>query len=136
MKKIIHIEDNPCWQEAVRSALAPNPNIGPVLAFGCVEDLRRANYPYADLYVCDRHLPDKPGQRPNDSSWKQIVDTLYCLYSDLKVPMIILSSLPPADWRKHRGIVEAIQKPWSPQIFNAEEFRAKIEFYLGVGGAK
>ncbi len=132
MKKIIHIEDQIEWRDNVRSALMLDDSIEPVISYECVEDFRQANYPSANLYIFDRHLPDKRGQCPNDESWKTLFDIVNCLHPGIKVPLVILSSHPPKDWKKYRNVVDAIRKPQNPQDFDFAGFRNKIETYLGL----
>ena len=132
MKKIIHLEDNLQWQEVVRASLMLNTDIEPVITYGSIEDFRKANYPSADLYVCDRHLPDKPEQHPNDHSWRQLIDTINCLHPGMNLPLVILSSHPPRNWRSYGNVVAALQKPSNVEEFDFQEFRDKIEYYLGL----
>jgi hypothetical protein len=136
MKKVIHIEDKVEWQDNVRSALMLNTGIEPVTAYGDMESFRNDNYPSADLYVCDRHLPDKPGQSPNDYSWKQLFETITCLHPGMNVPIVILSSHPPRDWRRYANVVEALRKPENPRDFDFASFRKTIEHYLGINDSE
>ncbi len=137
MKKVIHIEDSFNWQNNVHMALTSSKSGIDAAVYGSIEGFRKANYPSADLYVCDRHLPDKLGLDPNDYSWKQILDTINCLHPNMKVPIVILSSKPPRDWRRYPNVVDAIQKTADYSDFDIRAFRDKIEFYLGsAGGSK
>lgn len=130
MKKVIHIEDKPEWQTVVKNALMLNTGIEPVTAYGSMEAFREANYPEADLYVCDRHLPERKGGDPDDQTWRSLLKTLSCLYSHS--PVIILSNYPPADRRNFRNVVECIQKPRDLEQFDFQHFRSRVEYYLRI----
>lgn len=132
MKNVIHIEDKLEWRQNVHNALMLNTAINPVISYECIQDFRDAGYPSADLYVCDRHLPERRGEHPNDESWKQLFQTIDCLHPGLNVPVVILSSHPPKDWRTYSNVVEAIRKPKAPQDFDFAGFRCMIENYLGL----
>jgi DNA-binding NarL/FixJ family response regulator len=135
MKKVIHIEDRPEWQQNVRNSLMLNTDIEPVSAYGSMEDFADASYPSADLYVCDRHFPDRRGQNPNDESWKQLLETITCLHPGMDIPIVILSSHPPKDWRKYCNVVEAIKKPMQYLDFDFWGFRNTIEHHLGINNS-
>jgi hypothetical protein len=136
MKKVIHIEDNPEWQNNVGMALAKNREIES-FTYGSMEEFRQANYPSADLYVCDRHLPDKRGQNPNDDSWKRLLETITCLHPGIRVPIVILSSHPPRDWRRYANVVDAVQKTPDAYDFDIGGFGELIAKHLCLdGGSK
>ena len=125
MKKVLHIEDNSQWRENVRSALALCLDIE-LDSVGSLQGFRDKGWPYADLYVLDRHLPVKEGEHPNDESWKDIVNTVGACYKDSRI--IILSRKPPVDTRKYNQIVKVFNK----SNFDSAVFRTEVEKILGI----
>jgi hypothetical protein len=126
MKTVIHIEDSPEWQIMVRESLLLNTEINPIAAYSSFDEFRRENYPLANLYICDRHLPEKKGRDPNDKTWVEILNTLYCLHPSS--PVIMLSSCPPKNWRDYKNVVDIIDK----EDFDSNIFRVKVEGVLGL----
>jgi len=132
MKQVIHIEDNAGWREIVRNGLLLSTDIEPVKSFENFDDFRKANYPQADLYICDRHLPERKGKHPDDETWRSLLSVINCLYPTS--PIVILSSHPPK--AKYPGVVNAMQKPLQALDFDYLGFRDKIEFYLDLNRGK
>jgi hypothetical protein len=130
MKDVIHIEDSIEWQENVKHSLMLNTDIRPVVAYTTFDDFRKANYPRADLYICDRHIPERKGKHPDDETWKSVLSTISCLHPHS--PIVILSSHPPVDFRRYLSVLDAIKKPSNPEEFEFGAFRNKIERYLGL----
>lgn len=123
MRTIVHIEDSSDWLERVKVALEPLDSLS-IVPIRDQEDFRNKNYPRADLYVCDRHLPLDRKSMPNDFSWKEILDTISCLHPYSSV--VVLSSHPPADWRRYRNVIDAVKK----SKFDEFSFRKIVEFGL------
>jgi len=131
MKRIVHVEDSLEWQDNLRIALASLIEKGlEVNIYSCIESFRKANYPRADLYVLDIHLPEKPSEVPNDKSWKSLLKTIVSLYPQQNI--ILLSYYPPKDWQRYKNVVGAVQK----EKFNPLEFRILVENYLQLNSQK
>jgi hypothetical protein len=130
MKDVIHIEDSLEWQKNVRNSLMLDTDIRPVVAYSNFDDFRKANYPRADLYICDRHLPERRGKNPDDETWKSVLSTIVCLHPHS--PIVILSSHPPSDFWRYLNVLDAIKKTANPNDFDFGAFRNKIEHYLGL----
>ncbi len=124
MRKVIHFEDDKTWQNNVRHALLLSTEILPVESFSNLQDYRDANYPQADLYICDRHLPEFPRGIPEDNTWRALIRTVNSLYPDSKI--IIFSKHPPADWRRYAGVVDSLDK----NDFDLNVFRSRVESLL------
>jgi hypothetical protein len=121
--KIIHIEDDAKWQNIVRTVL--KDHLIDLVSMGSLEEFRSTEDIRADLYICDRHLPEKKGKNPNDGCWKAVINTLAVCYP--YSPVLVLSHKPQKDWRKYQNIKSVFDK----NIFEGKEFVNKINFYLG-----
>ena len=126
MKTLLHIDDKQEWRDKVHSALVSSPGIIQLEPLETMECFRSRDYPQADLYVFDRHIPDVLGQDPNDVCWRQLVNSVSILYPQTKV--LFLSNKPPMDWRNYAKIIGAINK----RDFDPLRFRATVELALGL----
>lgn len=126
MKKILHIEDKVEWQDNIRHALGLALDIERLEPVPDMDSFRNRGYPYADLYICDRHIPERTGERPNDESWRTIIDVISELHPTSKI--LFLSKRPPQNWRDYSQVVGAIAK----SDFDLGRFRATIESVFGL----
>ncbi|MEK6906511.1 MAG: hypothetical protein AABW81_02725, partial [Nanoarchaeota archaeon] len=68
----------------------------------------------SDLYIMDRHFPEKPGQKAGDTSWRKIAEFVRDFYPE--TPIILLSGAIPRNWRDYTSIRYAVPKrPFSSQ---------------------
>jgi len=126
MKTIIHIEDRAEWLEKVRNALALSLDLKLEEPITCLQEFRDRNQPYADLYICDRHIPERKDGRLDDESWKAILSCVECIYPESKI--IVLSKKSLDNYVRYSQVVKSIKK----DDFTPETFRAEIEKILGL----
>ncbi|GEM_PF-7095772 len=126
MKKVLHIEDSVYWQKKVESALALSLGVELMVPIGDMTSFREREYPFAHLYICDRHLPLRVNNSPDDTSWRQILEVIRTLYPDAKC--LFLAQNPPANWRNYGNVVCVIRK----ECFEVGKFRSTVESILDL----
>ena len=133
-KNLIHIDDSKSVLEFVSDALEP------IQALEGLELKQLTNkYDYlcnpnleADLYLLDRHFPEKQGMQCNDYSWKELTKFIGQMFPDKGV--ILLTSEPPADriWRPFKNIRTVLNKDKVYQDYIG--FSQTIKHYLSENG--
>jgi len=125
MARIIHIDDNPEFRKKIRQSLAGISGLELIQA----EDLE-AFYRMAscetDLYITDRHFPEKPGANVADL-WASVVSyasEMRNIYHNKGV--IVVSDHPPAEkeWRRYSDVILNVMKK---SDFNTVSFREMVE---------
>jgi len=126
VKRILHLEDSPDWVGNVMGAIAGQPEMELIYASN-KHEFYMGPYNTADLYLLDRHFPNKVGEFPEDN-WENVVSFLE--KDSPKIPVIILSSEPPSrnECSRYKNIREVLDK----RTFSDKEFLAKIKFQLGM----
>jgi len=125
MKRVIQFEDSRRYRKMLKECLECFEV--DVVSFEDFESFRRQGYPRADLYVSDRHFPEKANESPNDVSWKHIIQTLGEIYPE--IPVLILSSCPPRNVYNYRNVKGVFAKPDVEK--DDSYFKQKVEDCLG-----
>ena len=98
MARIIHLEDEKPFQLVVRSALKDVKDLN-LTQVGDLESFFLLNNINSDLYILDRHFPEKVGGKSGDKAWRRFSMFVKEYYPE--TPIIILSSAIPDDWRRY-----------------------------------
>ena len=124
-KRIIHVDDDSQFREKIRASLRPIQGLD-LVQVADQESFLAIDGFQADLYVFDRHLPNRQGGNVNDTVWRTMSGAVHDLYPEARI--LLVSSNPPheEEWRKYKGIVRTMHK----QDFNPEVFRELVESYL------
>jgi CheY-like chemotaxis protein len=127
---IVYVEDDPSFRARVRECIAGEDIILVELdSQDAFLQLGRRGGLEADLYVFDRHLPEKTGEKPNDIVWRTLAGYVDTLYVDRAV--LILSNSPPRkdELQKYRSIKGTFNKAH----FDSEKFKQILMSYLERG---
>jgi hypothetical protein len=127
--RIIHIDDCEEVLDVVKSILDQVEDLD-LSQFKTKHEYLQSSNLEADLYILDRHFPQRPGMNVDDTSWRELTGFIEQMFPEKGV--VLLSSTPPEekDWRQYRNIRMVLTKP----ITHTANFRDMIKHYLTENG--